>query len=530
MTPTSPPPLLEAVALRCRSCGAPLPADSTGDVIRCVHCGTSQRIVDARAFVDQISLQINSFLRNAIPLNSGALVGGSAVDPVARHNLFVQGIRPALDSEYREMKFRCFDLLSHGQMALPFTVAGMSGPTGDPKQAFVFQAKVRAVTSLAVDTDSQEYLADIDAIATAYGHLLTNAGLLLNPGPDRYPFLARNCRGASDVLKSRARLQALYERLLGLSGLAEGTDALMRNDARQARDALKEAMPHLLNSRQIALQNFDQSVLIGGIDEDLSLARATMSLADILSTGAGGRDARVLGTLEVFLRTITSPAPGGYVSASSINVGRTENLLSLAAQMRKAQAGQGSVKVVRTPGNLALPYWVVEVPYSFQTGALWKARGVEVTDMMLVAATFPIALNSAAGADPSSSVTDVFAAREQTTWRARVAGRETAISGGGIVQQVASGAAALPLPGIPAVPPLSTQAEATDLVQSYLTWSKRRDTEIEQKLRLSLPRVVDLVYIPSAPGAPGYPATPCLGSLSPRFVGDPAALTALAFA
>ncbi len=525
----STPPLTQTVALRCRSCGAPLPADTTGDIVRCTHCGTSQRIVDAQAFVDQIALQINSFLRSAVPLGAGAITGGGTVDPIARHNLFVQGIRPALDSEYREMKFRCFDLLSHGQMALPFIAMGTSGAAGDPRQAFVFQAKVRSVSTLAVDTESQEYLSDIDAIATTYGHLLTNAGLLSKSGPERYPFLARNCGEAADTLKGRSRLQALYERLTGLALIAQAIDGLIQGDVRKGRDSLREATPHLLKAREIALHNFDQSVLIGGIDEDLSMARAALSIVDILSASPTGNPTGGLRTLEVLLRTVTSPAPGGALTPGSTNMGRTENILALTAAMRRAQVGQGNVRVVRAPGRISLPYWIVEVPYSFQTGALWKARGVEVTDMILVAATFPLAMNAPGGADPSTVVTDVFAAREQTTWRARVAGRETAISGGGIVQQVVAGSAPLPLPGIPAVPPLSTQEEAGQLVQGYLEWSRRRDSEIDQKLRLSLPRVVDVVYIPSVPGTPGALAVPGLGSLSPRNVGDPAALNALAF-
>ncbi len=529
VTASEMPPLTSTVGLKCRSCGAPLPADPTGEILRCEHCGTAQRVVDARAFVDQIALQINSFLRQALPMGAVGAAGGGAIDPVARHNLFVQGVRPRLDTEFREMRFRCFNLLSHGQMALPFTVTSWLTSPEDPKGAFLFQEKVRSVRSLAVDEESQGYLSEIEAIATAYAYLLTNAGFLSQVQPERYPFVARNCREASQALQNTPKLKALELRLSGLSFLAEALDQLSQGNPQKAREPLRSALPPLTQAREIAFQNFDQSVMIGGIDEDIAIAKASLVLTDVLTPSGGGDAGRSLQTTEVLLRTLNSPLPGGEVNTATLSAARLETLLTLAAQMRKAQSGQGAVRVLNGPGEIFVAFWVVEVPYSFSTGALWKARGVEVSETMLVASTFPLARPGQGPLDPSSVVTDVFAARGPSSWRDRVAGRETAISGGGIVRQVVAGSASLPLPDLPCVPPLSTQDEASRLVQEYLTWSRQRDAEIDQKLKLSLPRVVDLVYLSCVPGRPGSPPVPFLGPLSPRTLGDPGALHALAF-
>ncbi len=520
------PSLTSSTSLMCRACGASLPPNPEGEILRCTYCGTTQRIVDARAFVDQISLQINSFLRQAMPLGLPGGVGAGVVDPVARHNLFVQGVRPMLDTEFRELRFRCFNLLSHGQMALPFTSASGWAAQDDPKQAFLYQAKVRSVGELAVDDESRQHVTELDAVSTVYAHLLTNAGFLLQSRPERYPFLARNCREASEAVAKLPKYAALQARLQGLAGVAEGLDLVTQGRAAQGRAQIAAALPLLDQAKTLAVTNFDQSVMIGGIDEDLALARASLQVADLMALSPAGSSGRALQALQSYLQWIAAPLPG---QAAAGGAGRIEYLLGQAALMRRAQFGQGTVRVVRGPGEVNLPFWVVEVPYSFKTGVLWKARGVEVSETMLVASSFPLERVSPAGFDPARPVTDVFAARGPSTWRARVSGQETSISGGGWVRNLVAGSAALPLAGLASVPPLSTPDEANQLVQEYLLRSRQKDPEIEQKLRLSSPRVLDLLYVPVSPGAPGSPTVPVLGPLSPVSVGDRATLFSLAF-
>lgn len=522
---------MDTMALRCKSCGAPLPSDATGELLTCQHCGTVQRLVDARAFLDQISLQINSFLRQALPVGLDVGAGGGAIDPIARHNLFVQGVRPSLETEYRELKFRCFDLLSHGQIALPFTVASGLNVQNDPKDAFIFQAKVRSVSSLAVDDESRKLMAEVDGVATTYAHLLTNAGFLTQPRPERYPFIARNCKDAAETLKNVPQLAALQSRLQGLSHLGEALDQVTQGHPRDSRPAIQAALADLTKAHDLAQSNFDLSLMITGIEEELALTRASSYLADILSTSQGGSSDRSLLAVQALLKQLTVLLPNTSPTWA-VNMGkasRIETVLWMTGEMRKAQMGQGSVKSVRAPGSLVVPFWVVQVPYSFQTGALWKARGVEVAETMLVAATFALDPGALSLSDPSRVVTDVFGAREQVGWRDRMAGRETAISGGGLVTNVVAGAAPGPLSSLPAVPPLTTSDEASLLVQQYLAWCRRRDREIDQKLKLSSPRVVDLVYIPSTPEASPSAVIPWMGPLSPRSVGEPPSLAALAF-
>ncbi|MDD1743178.1 MAG: hypothetical protein LUO85_00970, partial [Methanomassiliicoccales archaeon] len=141
MNPTS------MLALRCKSCSAPLSASPTDEIVRCQFCGSSQKLVDARAFFDQVLLQVNAWVRQAIPVGMEAMTTGM-VDPIARHTLFVNNIQPRLTTEYGEYKFNCFNVLTHPMSVLPYMMDRTTPLTNDPKDLFLFQAKVQQVSAL----------------------------------------------------------------------------------------------------------------------------------------------------------------------------------------------------------------------------------------------------------------------------------------------------------------------------------------------------------------------------------------------
>jgi hypothetical protein len=194
---------------------------------------------------------------------------------------------------------------------------------------------------------------------------------------------------------------------------------------------------------------------------------------------------------------------------------RAEPILTMFHDMRRAQSGEATVRVVGVEGNLFVPFWCVQVPYSFQTGALWKAKGVAVSETMLVAASFPLEHGCQTMAGVTSVVTDVFGARSQASFRDRVTGRETAISGGEYVRRWTESAQLSALGGRPAIPPLSTSEDAASLVNLYLKAARARDRGVDEKLRLSSPKVTGLVYVPCYPELGAKGVIPGLGALSP---------------
>lgn len=513
--------LVGAKALRCASCGAPL-KEPTGDLVTCEHCGTVSKVVDARAFLDQIMLQVNAFVRQSLPIGLDS-ASTATIDPVARHNLWTTSIGPRLSTEYGEYRFRTYNLLSHPLATLPFTLASDVPEGGDPKQAFLFQEKVRSVASLAVDEASKNTVAETTGLAVAYAYALNNAALLRGNRSERYHLMAKNFADAAAAMQGIPRFVGLEARFQGLSKLSEGLDLLTQAKVTDARRALLDALPPLSRAQQVMNSDFDLAVMLQAVNQELSLARAASCLNEAVGLDPAGVSPASLLAFQAYLGLLAQHrrVGEGLWQRTFRSTDREARLLQLALEARRAQSNAGAVKVAPLPGSVAFPFWVVEAPYSFQTGAAWRKHAVEVAEAVLVASTFPLEPSAMSGSDPSTVVTDIFSARERAGLLQRVGGKETTISAGGPVRGLLQGSAPRPLQGLRVVPPLSTSDDALVLAQAYIDASRKKDPSLDKQLKLSSPRVVDLVYLPLAPVPPGSPLVPALGALSPRSVGDP---------
>ncbi len=528
----SPAPV-SIVALRCRACTAPLPAAGAEDVIKCPSCGTSQRVVDARAFLDQIMLQVNAWVAQAIPLGMQAVTQGS-VDPVARYTVFVNYVKPRLTTEYQEYKFNFLNLLSHPLGVLPYQVEKGLPVPNTPQAAFLFQAKVQSVAPLAMDDAGKASIAETAGLATAYAYLLNNAALAADTKPERYYLMAKNFAAASDALKGVPKYAALADRLHALADLNTGLDAVSNLKLYDASAPLDRAKAGLDAAKAKAAQDFDLAIMNQAIDKEFSLVRATQSLVRGISADPTGSPAASMQSMQRLLALLGSlkDVPLAQWKPRFADVSHTEDILRYVEDIRNAQRGSPALKVIPGQGGALFPFWAVDIPYTFQTGALWRAQGVEVTEAMLVSATFPLDPNAFSGNDPAAVLTDVFMARERSGFfndaMKRASGKETSISGGGPVRDAIARAQMAPAGGVKVVPPLTTGPDAAALAQNYLLRVRQVDRTIDKQLRLSSPRVSQLMFAYGNPAGLKANVMPWLGGLAPRSVGDMGAVASVA--
>ncbi|HYM39493.1 MAG TPA: hypothetical protein VEY12_05025 [Thermoplasmata archaeon] len=527
------PSPLSIVALRCRACTAPLPAAGAEDIIKCPSCGTSQRVVDARAFLDQIMLQVNAWVQQAIPLGMQAYTSGT-VDPVARYTVFMNYVKPRLTTEYQEYKFNFLNLLSHPLGVLPFMVEkGLPAPN-TPANAFLFQAKVSSVAPLAMDDAGKASIAETGGLATAYAYLLNNAALAADLKPERYYLMSKNFTAAAGALKGVPKYAALADRLQALADLNAGLDAATNMKLLDAPAPLDKARAGLESARAKIAKDFDLAIMAQAVDKELALVRASGSIVRSASLDTTGNPAAAMTAMGRLLTLLGSlrDAPYPQWRPRFADLSHSEEILRYVEDIRQAQRGSPTLKVVPGRGSVLFPFWAVDIPYTFQTGALWRAQGVEVTEAMLVAATFPLDANAFSGTDVSAVLTDVFMARERSGFfndaMKRASGKETSISGGGPVRDAIAKAAMAPAGAVQVVPPLVNGADAAALVQGYLLRVRQVDRTIDKQLRLSSPRVSQLVYAYGTPTGVQANVMPWLGGLAPRSVGDMAAVAAIA--
>ncbi len=523
-------PVLTELSLRCNSCGAPYAGNLGSEILTCTYCGTAQRVVDARQFLDHFTAQVNAFLRAAIPPGLD-LTGSATIDPVARLAAFSSSVRPHLSVESDQYRFNLFNLLTSPLEILPFSLRPHPARGTSPAAVSVFSAKVQSVSGLAVDDTSRDLLARAGGVAATYQSLLVATNLLGTMKPERFHLVEENLESASRAIAVRPQWAAISRRLVALSHQSRAVDLLMTGrNLREVRQHLAEAGVGLSEARSQTAAQPEIGFMTSAIDLELASVRIASSIADILE-----RSPTVAPAPLVYVQRLTECLDGIALHAppewSTVyrSLRPREEIFAMAAQLRAAQAGSGAVRWLSAGGGLLVPFWVVELPYTFETGVLWKKQGKEVPESILVAATFPSDLSTLAPMGASVPLTDIFAMGQRGpgrgTYYDRLAGRQQKISESGTLADIVAQSTSAPAPGQPAVPPLSTRAEAVKQVQAYLGTLQVQNPRVAGQLRMSSPRATELVYLPAVPG--GQPSVPCLGALSPRSVGGPEALTGL---
>jgi hypothetical protein len=513
------------LGLRCKACSAPLPANATGDIIRCEYCGSSQKLVDARAFYDQILGQVNAWVRQAMPAGIGANVSG-ITDPVARHMVFMNNIRPRLTTEYGEYKFNALNLLSHPLIALPYMTEIGLPISYDPKNVFLFQAKVQSVQPLAVDDESKDLVKETSGLSIAYGYLLNNVSLMRDLRPERYFFMTQNLDAATEAIKDVEKFVPIKERLLALAKLCKALDLISSLKAGESTAHLKEAEEHLAKAEASASQNLEMGIMVQAMRMERSAILSTSYLAQaqiMKSSGNVAEEMYPIVNLLGLLNNLKMNSPPKW-QARFIEMSHHEQILKAVADIRAAQSGGGGIRIATGSGNILAPFWAVDIPYTFQTGALWKTQGVEVAESMLISATFPVDQGAASGMDPRAVLTDVFSARERKGFFNdgvnRMFGNEKSISGGGVIREIIRNAQPASPSGRKVIPPLSTPQDAIILAQDYIARSIQVDRTIQNQLRLSAPRCTELVFVPAQPDSMRPNVLPWLGILAPSSIGN----------
>lgn len=166
--------------------------------------------------------------------------------------------------------------------------------------------------------------------------------------------------------------------------------------------------------------------------------------------------------------------------------------------------------------DILYPFWDVDLKYNFTTGSLFSKKVVEVTEDILIPATFT--LSAEALRNPRRGLTDIFSVVPESSIMDRIKGEQDSISGGAGIGRLTDSATDN-RPGTRSIVlPLSTKTEATRLVEEYL----RQSCSSNSKLKLSKPYVKRLIYIPCRMGMDGISLPRAFDRLTPAVLSDPA--------
>ncbi len=496
------------VELRCKYCGAPLDRkdiESDSPYVTCHSCGTTQQRVDAKAYMDQMMGQIQSWISRAIP-GGFSLAQQENVDPVARHNIFMSNVKPSLDVEMNEFRFAMNSVIANPLIVLPFSKGEPAKARHTSAQAFEFNAKLKSVEPLAVDAENKSRIVDAENLASAYALIVNNSKLVSDTTPGRFALMANNFKESAEAMRKCDGYEPLVGRLEGLSEVCTASDRVLNGDVLGCMSGAASGAAKLEAAKQDIMRNPRLAMMIRAVDLEISQTR---TLEDVCRMVSSGTAKDPLKTLEMLNRLTSVKYPDDPNWNRLLNMGgREAELFGSVSGIVSARA-DGTLPICPGGGDTLFPFWHVDLRYSFTTGALFSKRSVEVTEDVLIPATFTISAEVLR--NPRMGLTDIFAAAPESSLMERIRGDEDSISGGEGIGRLVD-AAADNRPGSRGiVVPLSTKAEATRLVELYL----QQCSSSHSKLKLSKPTVRRLVYIPCNVSDSSVQLPKSFGSLAP---------------
>jgi len=477
------------VMLRCKYCGAPLDKkalESDSPYITCSSCGTSQQRVDAKAYLDQMMGQIQSWISRTMP-GGFSMAQSENVDSVARFNIFNNNIRPRVETEYSEYKFAANSLMSNPLFTLPFTTDNSAAPAHASSKAFEFNAKVKSIEALAVDDASREIVTSAEEMASGYAMLINNTKLLQEDKPGRYLLMANNFTEAAAAFKKIKGYGPAADRFQALAGVCTGCEKLLNGDSSGSLSYFENGYAQLSKIKATISTDLNLGVMYQAVEMEITQVKILTDLAGFLTKGISADPLQILNSIKRIMG-FNYPKAGkwGFLLGSK---DRFNEVFANLSNVLSAKAG-GTLPIIAGSGEYLIPFWYVDLRYSFQSGAVWAKKSVEVAEDLLIPADFvidPQCLN-----DPRSGLTDIFSIRPEKSILSGITGTEKSISGGEGIGRMTS-AVAQNSPGSRKIAvPLSTEKEARKLVSDYLAACTSQDS----KLKLSNPIVKSLIYIP----------------------------------
>jgi predicted nucleic acid-binding Zn ribbon protein len=505
----------DTVSLRCKFCGAPfdaasLKADAT--YITCGSCGTSQTRIDAKQYLDQMMGQVQAWISKAIPTGV-SISQASNIDAVARHNIFSNSVRPAVETEMTELRFGFLSLLSNQLIMMPHRTNTAFRPSHKTEKAFEFNAKAKAVAPLAVDNDSVGMMNNADKMSLAYAMMLNNMKQLAEDKPGRYTLMANNFTEAADSLKGLQKYDVVRERFEALSQIAKGIAFLEEGNAIESRPQMENGLAMLEAAKQKTMTSMDFGSTYLAVDQESTVSKTLM---DIVQTALHDPSVNPLQILDI-LKRVMDAASVVYKSNSPDagmfkNVTRYNEIFGHISAIFASKAGKNSgIPITTGSGPVLLPFWAASLRYSFTTGTFLNKKSVEVTETLLLPATY--ATNAESFDNPRAYVTDIFSSRPGGFFDS-LKGSEKSISESGEIGNIIKSVAENAVGSRKIVVPVSTKSEAESFILKYL----KQCTADDNKLKLIKPTVDKLIYVPCEITDSGI-SLPSLGKVSPKSVG-----------
>ncbi|MCJ7570593.1 MAG: hypothetical protein MUO82_01775, partial [Candidatus Thermoplasmatota archaeon] len=304
------------------------------------------------------------------------------------------------------------NLFSNILIVPPFKTNTSLRPLNRVNDVFAFNAKIKSISALAIDEESKNLIKESIGLSTTYAYYLNNLELISTEKPERFDFMAKNYLEAAKILEKNDKFIPLYERSNGLNNAAMAIQYFINGNTINAKSCIEKSLENLEKAKKTLIGNFDLGIMFQAVDKEILIGKAINYMIISAEHDPSGSPMNTVSLIENLIKTLSSQENynQGTWNAYLKDICRYEEILKWVHNIRNAQYGDSTLKMVGGAGNVLLPFWVVDLPYSFKTGALWMKKGVEVTETILASAGFTSDENILA--HPNLAITDVFRARQ----------------------------------------------------------------------------------------------------------------------
>ena len=506
-------------SLKCPNCGAPLSAALDKEIVTCAYCGVAQQRVDIEKYIAQLQAEVYGWVRSIVP---AAPMSVANVDPVARALIFEQSIRGQVTSRLGSINAQLTKVGSAPLFLPPFTRAFQSmapGAGSDSRDLLGQAAKFQGLASFAQSDDQSGFITEAVATSEALGYLSNVMRIYVEPKERSYRTVSKNFESAAASLENDKWRGGAASRMRGLASLTEGTALLIEGDLTGAEGKFADADKSLAAALGEVMRQPAVSSWYPGIKAERGMVESMRSLLEALraSRAYSPNHLESLGRFEAYVKGFERARLGAgrlLFSGEHLEPETFKELSAFFRDMSLAKAGGSTVNAIGM-GRIWVACWLVDLSYSFETGALFMKKGQAVQERLLVSGVF----TSQPQYIPSQSqvlVTDIFSVRSESSLSDRLMGREKTLTTGiGYAALGASRRASLPSSS-PVIPPLCTRLEAEKMANIYLERVRQR---LQGKLRIGIPSVTQLVYV-GGTLSNGWLQVPGLPSSMFPFVGD----------
>jgi hypothetical protein len=459
---------LEVIGLRCGRCGAPLPKPEKGsEYVKCEYCGYLQKMVDVSSYTEKLRSEIYNWIKQFLPISA---ITAQTTDPLARHHIFVAYIRPKIMPEYASVKAGVMRLLSTPLIGVNNIKINAKGD--EPKEAFERLAKIESLVPMATIPEDQEFYNEVYSIYILNAYL---SNYIMRSLEGDIDVAVKNLEKLTEALFGIEGKLSEYHRVKGLTDTLKAWSSMEKGDYASALTLLESALRDIEVSRNLSSKNPQLAIMLPALETEQKFIQSILNFSEcgknLFESGHQPQE------IMVFLHKY-------FIVVESLRslIGRDLSIyLELSEKIKsifKSRLGKETVEILPGQGDIAVPFYVVTISYTFTTGSLIWKKGKEYKDYLMVLATSPYY---------SEVVTDTF--RVRSGFLDRLKGREEKLT----VDTVAKALTLIRRDylNIPTLPPLIGMSTAERIVDDYL---KVIDSRLHGKIKFGASQAEKLIY------------------------------------